>query len=83
MKKRGENIVLPLNVLLELVNRSDKTISINELCNSLDVNFEELMKIIKLLSARGLIILNIRSKHVKLTGLGLLYLRDLKNLLKP
>lgn len=82
MKKKGESTILPLNVLMELISRDDKTVSISELCNNLNVDPKELMRIVKILSDKGLVILNTKSERVKLSGLGLLYLRDLKDMLK-
>jgi len=82
MEERGKAIVLPLNILLKLMGKNDKTMSISELCESLNIDHKELMKIVKMLSDKGLVILNTKTEHVKLSGLGLLYLRDLKELLK-
>jgi len=82
MEERSKATVLPLNVLLELMDRNDKTMSISELCESLNIDRKELMRIVRILSDKGLVILNTKTEHVKLSGLGFLYLRDLKELLK-
>jgi len=82
MEEKSKATVLPLNVLLELMDKNDKTMSISELCESLNINHKELMRIVRILSDKGLVILNTKTEHVKLSGLGLLYLRDLKELLK-
>lgn len=75
-------LILPIHVLLELILSDDTMVSIDELCLKLSLKRDELSKILDVLYSRHLIIVNYDQGYVKLTGLALLYLQDLINLLK-
>jgi len=74
-------VVLPIHVLLELLSKEDKSMSVKELCARFNVEPKAMFKILDILLRRGLIVLSSNRNHVKLTGIAILYLKDLKEVL--
>ena len=80
---RNANVVLPIHVLLVLLSKENKSMSIEELCARLHTEHKVMLKILNILARRGLIILNNDKDCVRLTGVAVLYLKDLKKFLTP